>query len=62
MFIGHLGDLNVAHLDLDIHNPSAKHLVKQAGVTPQERASFSTLLASGFQDAFRYFYPGQKCM
>jgi exonuclease III len=52
------GDLNVAHLDLDIHNPTAKHLSKQAGVTPQERQSFSNTLAQEFQDAFRFFYPG----
>ena len=38
------GDLNVAHLDLDIYNYEAKHIVKQAGLTPQERASFTTLL------------------
>ena len=54
------GDLNVAHLDLDIHNPTAKHIAKQAGLTPQERTSFGTLLATGFQDALRFFYPGEK--
>ena len=52
------GDLNVAHLDLDIHNPTAKHISKQSGLTPQERQSFSSRLATGFQDALRYFYPG----
>ena len=56
------GDLNVAHLDLDIHNPSAKHIVKQAGLTPQERQSFGKLLECGFKDALRYFYPGKYCM
>lgn len=50
----------MAHLDLDIHNPEAKHLVKMAGVTPQERESFSSLLATGFQDALRFFYPGER--
>jgi hypothetical protein len=54
------GDLNVAHLDLDIHNPTAKHISKQAGLTPQERSSFGALLASGFQDALRFFYPGER--
>jgi hypothetical protein len=48
----------VAHLDLDIHNAGAKHLARQAGVTARERASFSQRLATGFQDALRYFYPG----
>jgi exonuclease III len=52
------GDLNVGHLDIDIHNPTAKHISKQAGLTPQERASFSLLLQeTKFLDAFRYYYP-----
>ena len=53
------GDLNVGHLDLDIHNPEAKHIGKQAGLTERERNSHSELLTTNFQDAFRYFYPGQ---
>ncbi len=53
-----IGDLNVGHLDLDIHNPTAKHIVKQSGLTPEERNSFSSLLAAGFRDAFRFLYPG----
>lgn len=54
------GDLNVGHLDLDIHNPTAKHIVKQAGLTPVERNSMSKFLASGqFIDAFRFLYPGK---
>lgn len=52
------GDLNVAHLDLDIHNPTAKHISKQSGLTPQERQSFHSRLATDFQDALRFFYPG----
>ena len=52
------GDLNVAHLDLDIYNYEAKHIVKQAGLTPQERKSFQSFLDKGFVDALRYFYPG----
>ena len=35
-----LGDLNVAHTNLEVWNDGAKHLPKQAGVTPEERASF----------------------
>ena len=53
------GDFNVAHLDLDIYNYQAKHITKIAGLTPQERKSFSELLASGFTDAFRHFYPSK---
>lgn len=53
------GDLNVGHLNLDIHNPWAKHIVQQAGLTPQERASMSSLLDTNFIDAFRFLYPGE---
>lgn len=52
------GDLNCGHLDLDIYNFDAKHIVKQAGLTPQERSSFSRMLDAGYFDAFRHFYPG----
>ena len=52
------GDLNVAHTDLDVYNFQAKHLLKQAGTTLREKNAFSTLLASGYEDALRYFYPG----
>ena len=42
----------------DIHNPDAKHIVKQSGLTPVERASHTTLLEeTGFKDVLRYFYP-----
>ena len=53
------GDLNVGHLDLDIYNPTAKHIHKQAGLTPQERESFTRLLESGngYKDAHRELYP-----
>lgn len=52
-----LGDLNVAHRDEDIWNVEAPHVAKSAGTTPQERESFSTLLALGFEDAFRHVHP-----
>jgi exodeoxyribonuclease-3 len=53
------GDLNVGHLDEDIHNPRAKHIVKQSGLTPVERAAFQQMLDEcGYKDAFRHFYPG----
>lgn len=54
------GDLNVGHLDLDIHNPSAKHISKQAGLTPRERSSMTHLLETGFVDAFRHFHPDAR--
>mmetsp|Transcript_49729 Transcript_49729/g.120544 ORF Transcript_49729/g.120544 Transcript_49729/m.120544 type:complete len:590 (-) Transcript_49729:1584-3353(-) len=56
-----LGDLNIAHRSLDIWNDGASHLDKQAGVTPQERASFTEQLESGgFVDAFRRLHPDAK--
>lgn len=56
------GDLNCGHLDLDMHNPGAKHIVKQAGLTPVERAAFSQMLQEcGFRDAFRHLYPSTCC-
>ena len=48
-----LGDLNVAHKAADTWNEGAKHLVKSAGTTPQERASFEQQLEAGYADAFR---------
>ncbi len=47
------GDLNVAHEEIDLANPKSNH--KNAGFTDQERATFSTLLKSGFVDTFRKF-------
>ena len=52
-----LGDLNVAHTHLEVWNDGAKHLPKQAGVTPEERASFKDQLGAGFVDAFRRLHP-----
>lgn len=49
------GDLNVAHKNIDIKNWKTNQ--KSAGFTPEEREKFSTLLAAGFTDTFRYFYP-----
>ncbi|KAL7578327.1 hypothetical protein ACA910_012734 [Epithemia clementina (nom. ined.)] len=52
-----VGDLNVAHTNLEVWNDGAKHLPKQAGVTPEERASFQAQLDAGFVDAFRRLHP-----
>lgn len=51
------GDLNVAHQEIDLKNPKTNR--KNAGFTDEEREKFSTLLAGGFIDTFRYFYPDQ---
>ena len=33
---------------------------KNAGFTDEERGKFTDLLAAGFIDTFRYFYPGRE--
>ena len=52
------GDMNVAHKEIDLKNPSSNH--HNAGFTDEERDKFSKLLESGFVDSFRYFYPDQE--
>ena len=49
------GDLNVAHEEIDLKNPKSNR--GSAGFSDEERAAFSNLLAQGFVDTFRYFYP-----
>ncbi len=49
------GDMNVAHEEIDLKNPKTNHL--NAGFTDQEREKMTTLLAAGFTDTFRHFYP-----
>ena len=51
------GDLNVAHEEIDLKNPSTNHM--NAGFTDQERAKFSELLAAGFVDTWRYQHPDE---
>ena len=52
------GDLNVAHKEIDLKNPSSNH--HNAGFTDEERECFSKVLESGYIDTFRYFYPDRK--
>ncbi|MBQ3077137.1 MAG: exodeoxyribonuclease III [Clostridia bacterium] len=49
------GDLNVAHREIDLKNPSTNR--KNPGFTDQERERMTALLAAGFTDTFRHFYP-----
>lgn len=49
------GDLNVAHLDIDLANPKTNG--KSAGFTKEERHEFGELLKCGFIDTFRHLYP-----
>lgn len=51
------GDLNVAHKEIDLKNPSTNR--GNAGFSDQERGCFSRLLDSGFTDTFRYLHPDQ---
>lgn len=49
------GDLNVANEEIDLKNPKTNR--KNAGFSDQEREKIKALLADGFIDTFRYFYP-----
>ncbi len=49
------GDLNVAHKEVDLKNPSANR--GNAGFSDEERGAFSALLDRGFTDSFRHLYP-----
>ncbi|WP_313528892.1 exodeoxyribonuclease III [Anaerotignum sp.] len=49
------GDLNVAHNEIDLKNPSSNR--RSAGFTDEERGKFTELLDAGFVDTFRFFYP-----
>ncbi|OHE71165.1 MAG: exodeoxyribonuclease III [Verrucomicrobia bacterium GWC2_42_7] len=54
------GDFNVAHQEIDLANPESNHF--SAGFTDEERAGFSLLLQSGFEDIFRKLNPDKpKC-
>jgi exodeoxyribonuclease-3 len=53
-----LGDYNVAHKEIDVHDP--KRLSKESGFLPEERAWFDSFLALGFIDTFRHFHPDEK--
>ena len=52
------GDLNVAHKEIDLKNPSTNH--RNAGFTDDEREKMTNLLNSGFIDTFRFLYPDEK--
>ncbi len=52
------GDLNVAHKEIDLKNPSTNR--KNAGFTDEEREKMTALLEAGFIDTFRHFYPDKE--
>ena len=49
------GDLNVAHNEIDLKNPSTNHF--SAGFSDEERGKMTELLASGFCDSWREQHP-----
>ncbi len=46
------GDYNIAHKEIDIHNPAGNK--KTTGFLPEERAWFDKLLENDFVDGFRH--------
>ena len=51
------GDLNVAHKEIDLKNPSTNH--HNAGFTDEEREKMTELLDSGFTDSYRFLHPDE---
>ncbi len=49
------GDYNIAHNEIDIHNPVSNK--NSSGFLPEERAWLSKFINSGFTDTFRIFNP-----
>jgi len=49
------GDMNVAHEEIDLKNPSTNHF--NAGFSDEERGKMSELLAAGFHDSWREQHP-----
>ncbi len=49
------GDYNIAHKEIDIHNPKGN--VKTSGFLPEERAWMDKLFNNGWVDAFRALKP-----
>ncbi len=53
-----VGDYNVAHREMDVHDPV--RLSKESGFLPEERKWLESFLEMGFIDTFRHFYPDDK--
>src|SRR5690606_15199115 len=47
------GDYNIAHKEIDIHNPKSNQ--KTSGFLPEERAWMDKFFDAGFIDSFRHF-------
>ncbi len=53
-----VGDYNIVHKELDIHNPNRKD--NPSGYRPDERLWLDKWFQNGFNDAFRIKYPDKK--
>lgn len=51
------GDYNIAHTELDIHDPKGNK--KNSGFLPEEREWLGRFLKSGYIDTFRHMHPHQ---
>jgi exodeoxyribonuclease III len=49
------GDINIAHTEMDIHNPKGNE--KNSGFLPEERTWVTNFLNSGWVDSFRFQNP-----
>lgn len=52
------GDMNVAHQEIDLANPSTNR--RNAGFTDEERNAMSALLSRGFVDSYRLLHPDTR--
>lgn len=52
-----LGDYNICHEAIDIHNPKMKGV---SGFLPEEREWLGNFIGSGFTDAYRYLHPEKQ--
>ncbi|MCB0383078.1 MAG: exodeoxyribonuclease III [Psychroserpens sp.] len=52
-----LGDYNICHEEIDIHNPKMKGV---SGFLPEEREWLGNFIDSGFIDSFRYLHPEKQ--
>lgn len=52
-----LGDYNICHEAIDIHNPKMKGV---SGFLPEEREWLGNFIDSGFTDSFRYLHPEKQ--
>lgn len=50
-----VGDYNVAHLEVDVHDPVG--LSQVSGFLPEERDWFDDFFKIGFTDVYRHFHP-----